>query len=126
MYSNFSRGNKINHYGWGLFAASCIAALLETFIVYWEYKKRRARRSGSPASRGRVTVVGGGPKGGVYQHLSPDGKEGLHASSQIELIPSSSGHLSREPSPMRDHGPRKSDITAQDSAYEPMRHRNVG
>ena len=123
-----SRGDKINHYGWGLMAASCVVAFVETIMVYREYKKRRAaRRSGSPTGRGgRISIVGGGPKsGGIYQHLAPDGKEGLHGSSQIELI-RSSGPMSRDPSPMRGYGPRESNIMAQESAYEPMRHRNVG
>ncbi|KAK1756670.1 hypothetical protein QBC47DRAFT_400301 [Echria macrotheca] len=117
---------------WLVTSVSCACALVETFILYRNYRLRRAR-SASPSSRGRVTVVGG--RGGVYQHLGPDGKDGLHAGSHIELIHSSSRAPSREPSPMRGGGGGSygdggkgvtANVTAQESAYEPMRHRDVG
>ncbi|KAK0641428.1 hypothetical protein B0T16DRAFT_419817 [Cercophora newfieldiana] len=110
---------------WILTAVSCASALIETFILYRHYRLRRARSS-SPSNRGRVAVVGG--HGGVYQHLGPGGKEGLHGGSQIELIHSSS----RAPSPMRggdaSYGGGKGvtvSVTTQESAYEPMRHREA-
>ncbi|KAK4449749.1 hypothetical protein QBC34DRAFT_403935 [Podospora aff. communis PSN243] len=100
---------------WILAAVSFVSALVETFVVYREYQVRRARSS-SPSGRGRNNAAGGA-QGGVYQHLGAGGKEGLHAGSHIELIQSSL----RTPSPMR--GGKTVSVTVQDTAYEPMRHR---
>ncbi|KAK0627347.1 hypothetical protein B0T14DRAFT_512464 [Immersiella caudata] len=104
---------------WILTAVSCVSALVETFILYRQYRARRARAS-SPSGHGRTNVMGGG-QGGAYQHLGPSGKEGLHAGSFIELMKGSSRTQSREPSPMR--GGKTVSVTVQDTAYEPMRHR---
>ncbi|KAK0704381.1 hypothetical protein B0H67DRAFT_557205 [Lasiosphaeris hirsuta] len=122
-------GNMHNGLSWGLFGASLASALAETFIVWRQWKLRRTRRPSSPGGRGRATAVGGGHGHSVYQHLVA-GKDGmgLHAESHIELTHSRSRGPSRELSPMRGNGGYGdgAGVTAQGSAYEPMRHRDVG
>ncbi|KAK0730900.1 hypothetical protein B0H67DRAFT_548753 [Lasiosphaeris hirsuta] len=111
---------------WALCAGAVVAAVLWS-IILWRARKARGR-SGRTVIPVGYFPAGKRSKGKTYQHLAKDQEElaDLRDSLQVKLVAEAkiqSRNPSREPSPARYS---KGDTTAQDTAYEPMRHRDVG
>ncbi|KAK3363140.1 hypothetical protein B0T25DRAFT_596146 [Lasiosphaeria hispida] len=111
---------------WALSGGAVVAAILWS-IILWRARKARGK-SGRTVVPVGYFPSGKRSKGKTYQHLAKDQEElaDLRDTLQVKLVAEArvqSRNPSREPSPARYS---KGDTTSQDTAYEPMRHRDVG